>query len=400
MKKLAFFLLTTLLFSIHLNAQWKVCNHGVRIGEGVCFILDSNNLYYCARDKGVYLSTNNGDSWIAKNNGFINNGDDYYINYIIQSLAMNGNILIAGTWVNGIFLSTDKGNSWMQKCNGLPYDPIQSMYDGNVSSIVFDGDNIYAGTDWGFFISTNNGDSWTQKNNGLLATSITSLAVKENNIFAGTRYSGIFLSTDIGNNWSPKNIAMGPYISQIVIDGDNIIACTGDDGIYISSDNGVSWTRKFSWNVMGINSLIIYNDIFFAARSGVSYSTDYGDTWTDISEGLTEYDIETIIIKDDYIFAGTNSGLIFRAKLSDLITDVKEDEQNINTLITPNPANDFLIINSPYSIGKEISIYDMLGTKLKTFIPEGSGTRINVGSFSNSIYLIKIGEIIKTFVKE
>lgn len=399
MKKLAFYMLITLMFSFHVNAQWKVCNHGVRIGEGVCFILDSNNLYYCARDKGVYLSTNNGDSWIAKNTGFINNGDDYYINYLIFSLAMNGNKMIAGTWVNGIFLSTDKGNSWVQKCNGLPYDSIQSMYDGNVNSLVFDGDNIYAGTDWGFFISTNDGDNWTQKNNGLLSTYITSLAIKGNNIFAGTRSSGIFLLIDKGDNWFPKNIAMG-YINLIIIDGDKIIAGTGEDGIYISSDNGDSWTRKFNWSIIGTNSLIIYNDIYFAAGSGVSYSTDYGDTWTDISEGLTEYDIETIIIKDNYIFAGTNSGLIFRAKLSDLITDVIENEQNINTIITPNPANDLLIINSVNSIGKEISIYDMLGNKLKTFKQEGSETRINIESLSIGIYIIRIGEITKTFIKE
>ncbi|MGA2298458.1 MAG: T9SS type A sorting domain-containing protein, partial [FCB group bacterium] len=126
----------------------------------------------------------------------------------------------------------------------------------------------------------------------------------------------------------------------------------------------------------------------------------YGDTWNEINDGITDWDEGRLTIKDNYIYYGSYSGLIFKAKLDDLITDVKENEQNIKTIITPNPASDFLNIYYENLNGKEISIYDMLGNKLKSVIAEGMNTRINIESLSTGIYLIRIGVFSKLFIKE
>jgi photosystem II stability/assembly factor-like uncharacterized protein len=363
-------------------------------------ISDSNNIYYSGDIDGIFISSDNGNSWLSKNDG-INKADGY--NYHIQTLAINGNNLFAGTWLNGIFLSTNKGDNWMRKSNGLPLDTTLTNTNQFVYSIVIDGGNIWAGTDWGVFLSTNNGDSWTQKNKGFLDTTITSIAVTGNNIFAGTRSGAIYLSTDNGDNWSVKNIALGSPVDPIIINGNDIIVGTTDDGLYISADNGDSWTHKFDWEISDMTSLVIYkNNILFAAteQGGVAISIDYGDTWNEINDGITDWDEGRLTIKDNYIYYGSYSGLIFKAKLDDLITDVKENEQNNKTIITPNPASDFLNIHSSDLIGKEITIYDMLGNKIKTVIAESMDSCINIESLSMGIYLIRIGEFTKIFIKE
>jgi hypothetical protein len=111
--------------------------------------------------------------------------------------------------------------------------------------------------------------------------------------------------------------------------------------------------------------------------------------------------ITALLINDKYIFAGTNGRGIFRAKLSDFgITDVKENTTKQVIIIYPNPASDFLYINSSNIIGKEISIYDILGNKLMLVKTESTETRLNVESLPRGVYLIRIGEQTKMFVKE
>ncbi len=86
----------------------------------------------------------------------------------IYCFASSGNNIFAGTGdyygtsvTGGVFLSTDNGNSWTAVSNGLP-SPI------GVYSLAIKGDTIFAGTGGdGVFLSDNNGTSWTWVSNGL-----------------------------------------------------------------------------------------------------------------------------------------------------------------------------------------------------------------------------------------
>ena len=64
------------------------------------------------------------------------------------------------------------------------------------------------------------------------------------------------------------------------------------------------------------------------------------------------------------------------------------------------PVTDLLNINSANIIGKEIIIYDMLGNKLISATAESTETHINIESLPTGVYLIRIGEQTKIFVKE
>ena len=56
-----------------------------------------------------------------------------------------------------------------------------------VNTFALNGTDIFAGTgDGGVFLSTNNGTNWTQINNGLTYTSVYAIAVNGTDIYAGT----------------------------------------------------------------------------------------------------------------------------------------------------------------------------------------------------------------------
>jgi photosystem II stability/assembly factor-like uncharacterized protein len=118
---------------------------------------------------------------------------------IVYCIAISGNNIFIGTAHCGVFLSTDNGNTWTNKYPSL-------SHTSAINSLAISDNNIFAGTDDGVLLSTDNGDSWTDKNSGLpLNPPIYSLAISRNNIFTGTYGGGVFLSTDNGNSWTKKS---------------------------------------------------------------------------------------------------------------------------------------------------------------------------------------------------
>jgi len=344
----------TILFQISiicpsiLNAQWESCNNGLTCDSVWCINANKNNVYAGTEGSGIYLSTNNGDNWIAKNQGLNN--------LWIRAIAITeNNVIFAGTEGGGINISIDNGNNWTTKNQGLK--------NLNIWSLAIKGNYIFAGTeDGGLYLSSDNGNSWVEKNKGIQTNLyIMSITINENNIFIGTWDKGIYLSTDNGNIWNTKIIGLKDlYIRTLTSIGDNIFAGTFSGGIFLSTDNGDIWLAK---NI-GLTSLGVY-----------SFSIDGNN-----------------------IYAGTQGG-IFRAKISD-ITAVKDKVQITENIIYPNPASDFLNINSANIIGKNINIYDMLGNKVISATAESTATHINVEFLPVGVYLIRIGEQTKMFVKE
>ena len=93
----------------------------------------------------------------------------------IGCLTVSGSNVFAGTWGGGIFLSSNNGSTWTAVNQGLTA-PV-------VFSFAVSGSNIFAGTDGGVFLSADNGANWTAMNTGLPNASVISLAINGNNIF-------------------------------------------------------------------------------------------------------------------------------------------------------------------------------------------------------------------------
>ncbi|MGA2297288.1 MAG: T9SS type A sorting domain-containing protein [FCB group bacterium] len=359
------FLISTLNFT-SLYAQWEECNNGIGVNTPVCFFVDGNNTY-AGTSSGIFVTTDYGDNWTDKNSGF-------KLRYppAIWSLAKSDNNIFAGTLLYGIFLSTDKGENWVQKSNGLPYIDmgLDTIFPEEVYALMINNNYIFAGTQNGVYLSTDNGDNWIFKNNGLPQfdtnkREVFSLAVSGNNIFAGTRY-GVYMTSDNGDNWFFKSKGLENLtFYSFAISGNNIYAATCFGGIFLSTNNGNDWVNIGRKDTC-IDEILIKDKYIFAS-GGFYISSDNGINWSTYENGLKDFAIVSLILNGDYIFAGDGDYGVYRAKLSDLgITDVKETNQNNETIIYPNPASSSfnLKYESPSYSKLQISIFDMLGNEV------------------------------------
>ena len=145
--------------------------------------------------RSVYRSTDNGDSWIAVNDGLDNN----LINDL--TISSDGNIFAASAFFDGVYRSTNNGDSWAPVNNGLT---------GNVCTlgVNFSG-HIFAGT---------------------VCTAFFSLGCEE-----GGGYGHLFGSTNNGNNWKEINSDWtANHVYSISVNSAGYIFIGTDKGVYRS----------------------------------------------------------------------------------------------------------------------------------------------------------------------
>ncbi len=226
----------------------------------------------------------------------------------VQALAINDSMVFAGTF-NGIFRSRDNGENWESASNGLTWT---ASY---VNSLAVQGSSIYAGSQGGgIFYSADNGSNWTEANNGLTNLYIRALAVKGTKIFAGTD-DGVFFSTNEDLNWTKVNDGLGNYVvyAFAVIDS-SIIAGTSGGGIFVSINDGMTWNQVCNQDDAGTNQLnvtafTVTNSKIFAGtwNGGILLSQNNGINWTKVNQGSTT----CLASQDTLLFAGTFTGQIY-----------------------------------------------------------------------------------------
>jgi photosystem II stability/assembly factor-like uncharacterized protein len=372
-------------------SQWEECNNGLTNTNLYVnsLAINGNNIIIGILYGGIFLSTDNGNSWLDKNNGLTSKA--------VRSIFIDENMILIGT-NEGIFISKDTANTWLAINNDL----IKTY----AKSIIINNDTIFAGT-WGkgVYLSVDNGNTWNQKNNGLNINDlyVYSMAIKGNIIIIGTS-GGICISKDNGNSWFNKNDITNKQVTAIAISGNNLYAGTNYEGIFLSSNEGKNWIDK---NI-GLNSLLIESiaisdsNIFVGTNGGGLFlSTNNGDYWIKKNYGLTNLYVTSISINADYIFIGTDGG-VFRAKLSDLITDIPEKEKPNNSLsISPNPATNTITLNYPENIlGEQVRIFNTMGILVWSGIADGNRKAIDVSQFPCGAYFMRVGDKTRIFVKE
>lgn len=156
------------------------------------FVVDDKIIVVC--ESGIsYTSADYGKTWIK----------DLFSTYCLQvyTTACNENTLcISGE--QGFFVSEDGGGTWLEKTHAL---------DGeDISALVFDGNDMYAGTTLGtVFFSSNHGDSWRILREGKDYDVIYSIVYFNNIIMIYTQKNEIIYTTDKGNVWKKLNAGFG-----------------------------------------------------------------------------------------------------------------------------------------------------------------------------------------------
>jgi len=285
--------------------NWFCVNTGMT-NVMVRSIITNGSEMYIATKNGAYKSTDYGFNWSQIFSYQGTNG--------VYSIAINKdtNVFI-GTYESGIFLSTDQGTTWNAVNNGLTTTC--------VTSLVISDTNIFAGTNSGIFLSTNNGTSWTSINTGLVNINIRCMAIIDTIVLAGTD-SGLFMSINNGYNWvkiSPAN--MDQYIQSLATSGNKIYAGYNNSRIYRTDNFGNTW-NSFNLGIANcdINSLVVYGQTIFAGvygsnatselTNGVYLSLDNCMNWSAINTGLTTNGlmnryVSALSICENNIFLGT-----------------------------------------------------------------------------------------------
>ena len=288
-------------------SQWIQTN-GPYDGPVQALAVSGCNLFVGTDRAGVYLSTNNGVSWKAVNNGL--RRDVEFQN--VHALEFLGSYLFAGT-NGGIFLSTNNGASWSSVNSGI--------HNASVNRLTTMGSNLFAATDRGVFLSVNSGKNWICV--GFQDTCVTALTVSDSSLYAGTGTippgsgsvaGGVFLTTNDGTTW--RKLTSGTSVEAMVALSSDLFVSIYAAGVFLTKDSGTTWIRVneglfHRYGNPAAKAFAISGPyLFIGTDRGVYRSDDKRTTWTEINDGLLNATIvHALAANSSSLFAGTSRGL-------------------------------------------------------------------------------------------
>ncbi len=265
------------------SATWSQASSGLPAPYAYatkCFALASDDTggrhVYAATDSGIFVSTNIGQNW----NCIL--GQDPSMGGPLSIAAYGGGVFVG--YLGGIMRSTDFGSSWSRSL---------ALNGESVRDLVTDGGNLYAGVSsgadvYGVYISTDNGTTWSSGRSGLPPWSdVNAVAVSGASLFAGT-FAGVFLSTDGGHSWVPVSSGLADTsISTLAVNDGYLYA-----GTYYY--NGV-WKRPISEMVSAIGQHLNNTPLKFDMEQ--NYPNPFNPTTT-IKFGLPKQSQVSLVIYD------------------------------------------------------------------------------------------------------
>ncbi|MEM8982655.1 MAG: glycosyl hydrolase, partial [Pseudomonadota bacterium] len=192
-----------------------------------------------------------------------------------------------------LYIGTASGGVWKSDDGGIVYRPIFDEHQQSIGAVRIDPSNpetVWVGT----------GESWVR-----------------NTVSPG---DGVYRSTDGGENWQHLGLKNSDHIAELLVhpDDSNVVyvcalghlwAPGGERGVFRSKDGGENWenvlhiddgtscsdlamTPDGSTLYAGMWTVRRYPDFFESGgeTSGLYRSTDGGDTWQALTDGLPETD--------------------------------------------------------------------------------------------------------------
>jgi len=189
------------------GALYRSTDHGgswteVRSGSALYSIAcHGANAYSCGTSDGFCYSSDSGATWqwLSGSSGL---GSSPYVVAVQPS-----GYLFVGTGGYGVYLSTDGGSHWTARNNKL------TDFHINTLSISVAG-TLYVGTPSGVFYSSDSGANWNAANGGLTNLNVLALTFDPH----GTIYAGISTGKETGGLWkanTPLPIQLSSFTSVV-----------------------------------------------------------------------------------------------------------------------------------------------------------------------------------------
>lgn len=233
---------------------------------------------------------------------------------------------------SGVYKSMDGGESWklalatVSEARGIDID-------------IKDNRNLYvADMMGGVWVSNDAGQNWRQENNGLGSISMTSVKIKDGNIYASTQGSGVYAGTinaDKSITWNrsrsnkPKAYVGKMLIRVDPIHSNRIYASAYPGGLLRSDDGGKNWNDKnfltpsikvddpaaqgyYSFDISSQNPSIIwlgaYGKGMYVSYDGMDFDmTANGDNGTMAGKHITDVRIDPN--DSNTVYAATQEGV-------------------------------------------------------------------------------------------
>lgn len=254
----------------------------------------------------IFKSTDGGSTWASKSSG---------MGSVRKILINPNNPLIMYATGSGLYKSTDGGNTWVRKST-VGTEDIE-FKPGNTDVLYACGSNVYRSFDAG--------ETWTQlgAGNGISfsARCMIGVSAADSNVVYiiqanGSEFGRMYRSNDGGNSFSIT--ITGSSASCTNFFGYSTNGCgTGGQATYDmaicvnplnvnevhiagiicwkSIDGGNSFVAETAWslpNTIGYNHADVHvlewvgSTIYSGSDGGIYKSTDFGDNWTDLSNGM------------------------------------------------------------------------------------------------------------------
>lgn len=238
---------------------------------------------------GVFTSADRGETWTQVSG----NERPYFTWALGGSLFANHSFL-------GLYNSPDRGLTWVPRNFGMSRVQVEELH--------LYADTLFAAT-WGSGVQVraNNELKWEERNAGLGVDSlylapdlkVVSLHRAGSYLFALTEYNGLFRSADQGRTWVQRMTGIAraeygaafpklPALTSTTHEGTPYLYLLADQrGVYRSTDWGDTWvqlSRQGLWHPF-LTSVLAFDNVVLVGNGMVLFrSTDLGATWSEVPE--------------------------------------------------------------------------------------------------------------------
>jgi photosystem II stability/assembly factor-like uncharacterized protein len=231
----------------------------------------------------------------------------------LRGFSLRATLLLAG-----VGASTAAASSWSH------HSP-SAAFVHDVAALGYSG-TVVAATSGGLYRSADDGDSWTWAAD-LPRTGFHLVAADPSDpdhVYAAGGSIGLFRSADGGVHWSPIGGTLPgggklpeSYIYAVEIDPvqPSILWVSLAHGLYKSTDHGDSWTLVGEGLPLGIPNFAIdpvAGTLYALSGREIYRSSDSGVTWIEIPRPATEDRLSFIIADENAVYVDTAGGMFFR----------------------------------------------------------------------------------------
>jgi len=293
-------------------------------GSNLNICSNETNIFVGTESLGVYMSSDNGDTWSAVNNGIVDKK-----NCVVFSF--NGNVYVSTTVIQSpnlpsvvkYYKSSNNGQNWTPIWSSL-----QNLGHGCPSIIHSFGSTLIgtAGSSQYCYKSIDNGSNWIEIQLSTQQSIFpTDFAYDGTNIYA-LSMSGLYKSTS-NSAFNPISISNSVGQDEIAALGSKIYLAgyASGLGVFMSSDGANSWNAvNNGLEIQGLNTLPmirpLYSDgtnLYLSVGSAVYILSNSGTNWSEVggtfSGGIPNNDtIRHILRNGAFLFVTSSSSRIYR----------------------------------------------------------------------------------------